>query len=60
VGDVDTEAELQTALQVVEAEDDSAWNLLANTLSTHPLIAQRIAELRKFAASAEYRSLFRA
>jgi len=58
-GDVDTEAELQAALQMVEAEDDSTWNLLANTLSTHPLIAQRIAELRKFAISPEYRALFR-
>lgn len=55
VGDVHTPAQMERALQIVEAEDDSPLNILASTLSTHPMIVNRIKELRKFAASAVYK-----
>lgn len=54
---VDSPNELEDALKVLDQEDDSLSNVLANTLSTHPMLIQRIHELRKYAASAPYRSL---
>ena len=52
-----TPQELERALRAVEAEDDSLLNVLAEGLSTHPMIVKRIAELRQFAASPEYRKM---
>lgn len=59
-GDVRSPAELERALQVIDAEDDSPLNVLASSLSTHPMLIRRIEELRKFAASAEYQALAKA
>lgn len=56
-GDVDTQAELDYVLQVLDAQDDSPASVLAETLQTHPLMIRRIEKLRSFAASAEYRQL---
>lgn len=56
-GDVNTQAELDHALQVLDAQDDSPVNVLAETLATHPMMIRRIEKLRQFAASAEYRRL---
>lgn len=53
----DSQTEIDQALQVLDAQDDSVWNLLGETLSTHPLVMRRIERLRKFAASPEYRRL---
>jgi Zn-dependent protease with chaperone function len=47
----------QAALEHLERQDDEPGQLFAEALSTHPLIANRIQELRKFAASAEYQAL---
>jgi len=58
-GDVRSPAEMQRALQVIDAEDDSLLNVLTGSLSTHPMVVKRIAELRKFAASREYQALSR-
>lgn len=49
--------ELERALRAVEAEDDSLVNVLAESLSTHPMIVKRIAELRQFAASPAYKKI---
>jgi len=49
--------EMERALRAVEAEDDSVLNVLAESLSTHPMIVKRIAQLRQFAASPEYRQM---
>ncbi len=49
--------ELERALRAVEAEDDSVVNVLTESLSTHPMIVKRIAQLREFAASPEYRRM---
>jgi Zn-dependent protease with chaperone function len=52
-----TQAELERALRVIETEDDSAFNVLGETLATHPMAIRRIEQLRRYAASAEYRRL---
>jgi Zn-dependent protease with chaperone function len=52
-----TPQELERALRAVEAEDDSPLNVLAQTLSTHPMIVRRIEQLRQFAASPEYQKM---
>lgn len=57
---VDSQTEIDQALQVLDAQDDSVWNVLGETLSTHPLAMRRIERLRKFAATPEYRQLVEA
>lgn len=57
VGDINTQAELQRALALIEQQDDSFGNILSETLATHPMIVRRIEKLRQYAASAEYRQL---
>lgn len=56
-GPLHDQAEFEQALAVVDAEDDSVLNNLAETLSTHPLIINRIEKLREYAATSDYRSL---
>ncbi len=56
-GDVNTQAELDLALQVLDAQDDSPVNVLAESLATHPMMIRRIEKLREFAGSAEYRQM---
>jgi Zn-dependent protease with chaperone function len=56
-GSVQSQAELQRALQVIEREDGSVLNQLGETLSTHPMIARRIEQIRKYAATAQYAQL---
>lgn len=56
-GNIETKAEFQRALQLIEQEDDSAGNLLAESLSTHPMIVKRIQQLRRYAATPEYQYL---
>lgn len=49
VGDINTAAELQRALAMIERQDDS-WDLvLGETLSSHPMVAKRIKALREYA-----------
>lgn len=50
-------ADVQRALQAVEAQGSDWVNQFGEALATHPLMARRIAELRKYAASQEYRQL---
>ncbi|HEY9089977.1 MAG TPA: M48 family metallopeptidase [Anaerolineaceae bacterium] len=49
--------EMKNVLAKIEAEDDSWVNVAASTFATHPMVVHRIEELRKFAASPEYRRL---
>ena len=49
--------DLQQALRRVEAEDDDIASNLTEALATHPMTIRRIEELRRYAASAEYRRL---
>lgn len=48
---------LDRALQSIEAEDDSLFNNLTELFATHPMIVKRIQQIRRYAASGEYRSL---
>lgn len=48
---------MQRALVAVEARDADPMNQLGEALATHPLMAKRIAELRRYAASNEYKRL---
>ena len=56
-GKAPTRADLERALRHIEAEDDHALAGLGESLSTHPMMARRIEELRRYAASAEYHRL---
>jgi Zn-dependent protease with chaperone function len=55
VGDINTQAELQQALALLEKEDDSFSGAIGEALSTHPMIIKRIHELRVWAGSEEYK-----
>lgn len=50
-------AGLERALRRIEAEDDGVLSGLGEALGTHPMTVRRIEELRRYAASAEYRRL---
>ncbi len=54
---VDTPQEIGAALETLDRQDDDAANVLMELVSTHPLTMRRINELKKFAASSEYRRL---
>ncbi len=56
-GDIQSSAQYQRALALIEREDDSVGNVLLETLSTHPMIVRRIEQIRRFAASEQYRRL---
>ena len=56
-GRAQSPADVARALQIVEAEGQDFATQLGEALATHPLMARRIAELRKYAASNEYRRL---
>jgi Zn-dependent protease with chaperone function len=52
-----TTADLELAYRQIDAEDDTFLGTINETLATHPLLIRRIAELRRYAGSAEYRRL---
>lgn len=53
-GAAQSSASQQRALAALDKQDDDPGQWLGEALSTHPLIARRVDELRKFAASADY------
>jgi Zn-dependent protease with chaperone function len=54
---VSTQADLERALRSIDAEDDTFWGNVSETLATHPMIIRRIEAIREYAASAEYKRL---
>jgi Zn-dependent protease with chaperone function len=52
--DADTPAEQAAALRVIDMEDDSIGNILAETLATHPMTIRRVNQLRQFVSSRDY------
>ena len=52
-----SQADLQRALDIIEREDDSPVNVLAEALSTHPMLVRRIEHIKHYAAAAEFRRL---
>lgn len=52
-----TQVGMQAAIQQIEAEDDNILQNITELVATHPMIAKRVDEIRKFAASQEYHNL---
>lgn len=52
-----TQAGMQAAVQHIESEDDDILQNIAEIVATHPMVAKRVDEIRKFARSPEYRAL---
>ena len=52
-----TQADLERVLRHIQAEDDHVLSNLGEALTTHPMMVRRIEELRRYAASGEYRRL---
>ena len=57
VGDLNSQADLQQAIKLLDDQDEKIENIIGETLSTHPMIMNRIKELRKWAGTAEYKRL---
>ena len=45
---------MQMAYQRIDAEDDTLWGNLSETLGSHPLLIKRINQIRKYASSTQY------
>lgn len=56
-GAVRSQTEMDQVMAAVDAEDDSLLGNLSETLSSHPLVINRIEMLREYAASKEYADL---
>jgi Zn-dependent protease with chaperone function len=57
LGERGRSVDLERALRYIQAEDDDPLSSLGEVLSTHPMMGRRIEQLRRYAASAEYRRL---
>lgn len=55
--EADTPQEIAETLAFIEREDDHLDNVLMETLATHPMTVKRIENLRRYAASSEYKKL---
>ena len=55
--DARTQAGILRAIQRLESQDDDLVNNLSELLATHPMIINRIEQIRQFAASENYRRL---
>jgi len=54
---IQTQAEFEQALTMIDAQDDAFVNRLAELFQSHPMIIKRINALKQYAASPEYASL---
>jgi Zn-dependent protease with chaperone function len=52
-----TQAGMQAAIQHIETEDDDILQNITELLASHPMVAKRVDEIRKFAGSQEYPTL---
>ena len=52
-----TQAGMQHAIQHIETEDDNIMNNLDELLASHPMIAKRIDQLRRFSMTEDYRRM---
>ena len=55
--EADTPEEIRQALQLLETQDDSISNNLAELFSTHPMIIRRIQNLKDYSRTAQYSRL---
>ena len=49
--------DFERAMQMIDAQDDNVIHQLGEVFQSHPMIIQRINQLREYAVSAEYRQL---
>ncbi len=54
---VRTQADFESALAMIDAEDDPVSNRLAEVFQTHPMLIRRINTLRDYARSTEYQRI---
>ncbi len=54
---IQSQAEYEQALTMIDAQDDAFVNQLAELFQSHPMIIKRINALKEYAASPEYQSL---
>lgn len=52
--DIRNQRDFERALALIDAEDDSAANRLAEAFQTHPMVIRRINALREYVRTAEY------
>jgi Zn-dependent protease with chaperone function len=52
-----TQVGMQAAIQHIESEDDDILQNIGELMATHPMVAKRVDEIRKFATSQEYLTL---
>ncbi len=52
-----TRGGFQAAMQQIETEDDDLMHNLEELIASHPMIARRIEEIRRFSNSSEYRRM---
>ena len=52
-----TQAGMQTAIQRIEAADGDLTENIAELLASHPMISNRIEQIRRFTSTQEYRNL---
>lgn len=48
---------MEEALRDIEAEDDTLVGIMSEVLNTHPMIVRRIEQIRRYAASTQYKRL---
>ena len=54
---IQTQAEFEQALTMIDAQDDALVNQLAEMFQSHPMIIKRINALKEYAAGPDYASL---
>ena len=52
-----TQAGLQAAMQHISAEDDDIMQNIEELIASHPMIAKRIEEIRRFSTTQQYRTM---
>ncbi len=52
-----THVGMQAAIQHIETEDDDLMNKLAEMLASHPMVAKRVEEIRRFTQTQDYRQM---
>ncbi len=52
-----TQSGLQAAMQHIETEDDDLMNNLAEMLASHPLVARRVDQIRRFTRTPAYQQM---
>lgn len=55
--EIRTQADFERAMTMIDAQDDTVVNQIAEIFQTHPMIIRRINQVKEYAASTEYKRL---